>query len=178
MDKPRFPDYFFILTGLALSALLAGLSGLQVRSARASSSALMQALTQVFPTLLFLCLGVVLLWPVFYLTQRALGRTQELTWGEWLWGLAWLGALLFTTWIVWKGLGTIPEFLATAGFKHGVMIGYLLSILSLGGLAIVLYVVGLVRRVPSPWTHTFGLALLIWPLLPLALWWLLGLQLE
>src|SRR5436190_16938731 len=93
VSRPRFPDYFLILIGVGLSIHLGEMSGLKARLAQTTMSALLNALERSFPTLLFSSLGVVLLWPIFYTNQKMLGRKQELTWGEWLWGLAWLGAL-------------------------------------------------------------------------------------
>src|SRR5262249_10523895 len=112
------------------------------------------------------------------LTQKITGRKQELTLGEWLWGLAWLGSLFMTVWILWKGLGSLPSFMSEPGFMNAVMIGYIVFVLSMGVLAAALFLAGIFSRTPRPWSHTFGLALLTWPLAPMALWWLLGIKLE
>src|SRR5687767_10948176 len=103
--RPRFLDYLLMVAGSALSILLADLSGLHARPPEATSSAVVSAIARTFPSLLFLGVGVVLLWPVFYMNQRILGRKEDLTWGEWLWGLAWLGYLALTGWIAWKSTG-------------------------------------------------------------------------
>jgi hypothetical protein len=171
--RPRFPDYVLMLVGVALSVFLADFSGLHARPSQLTYSTLVGALARVFPALLFLSLGVVLFWPIFYLNQKILGRRQELTWAEWLWGLAWIGSLILAVWIAVRGLGSSAEAVPT-----GVVLAYVLFDLSLGALAAVLFIVGLLGRWAVPWTHTFGLALLTWPLLPLAAWWLLGLKLE
>jgi len=118
--------------------------------------------------------GVILLWPLFFTLQKTLGRAQGLTSAEWLWGLAWLGSLAIVVWIVLVSTGNAPEFLS----KSNVMLGYALASLSLGLNALLIFLVGLVGRWAAPWTHTFSLALLIWPALPLALLWVLDLKLE
>jgi hypothetical protein len=45
---------------------------------------------------------------------------------------------------------------------------YLIFVPSMAGLAVVLGLAGLLRRGPAPWTHTFGVALILWPVAPLA----------
>jgi hypothetical protein len=177
-SRPRFLDYLLILLGLAASVFLGELSGLQARAAQPATSPLDGALERVFPKLLLLPLGVVLLWPLFFLSQKILGRKRELTWAEWLWGLAWLGSLVLAAWLVLHGLSSMPEFMAAEKFKNGVLFAYVLFVLSMGGLAALLFLVGIVGSRALPWTHTFGLALLMWPLLPLGAWYLLGMKLE
>ena len=155
--RPHFVDYLLILLGAGLSVLLAELGGVQQPPAVPTASA---ALARGFVIVLFLSLGVVLLWPIFFLIQKILGRKQEMTWGEWLWGLAWLGAVFLTVWLVLKGNNALPGFMAGDDFKRAVLIGYVLFVVSIGILAVVVYVVSLVGRWIVPWTHTFGLALL------------------
>ena len=45
---------------------------------------------------------------------------------------------------------------------------YLIVVPSMAGLGVVLRLMGLFSRRPPPWTHSLGLALLLWPVLPLA----------
>src|SRR5207253_2405473 len=105
----------------------------------------------ILPALLFLPLGVILLWPLFYTTQRLLGRPQHLTAGEWLWGVAWLLTLALGGWIAWKHWGAPPEALVSVSFKKYVVVGYVLASLSLGVFALLTLLVGLVGRWPQPW---------------------------
>jgi hypothetical protein len=176
--RPRFFDYLLILVGIAGSVFLGELSGLRARAAQPDVAPWEAALERAFPKLLLLPLGVVLVWPLFYLNQKILGRKRELTWAEWLWGLAWLGSLALAAWLVLNGLDAMPSFMTEAAFKNGVLFAYVLFVLSMGGLAALLFLVSLVGSRALPWTHMFGLALLMWPLLPLAAWWLLGMKLE
>ena len=176
--RARFLDYFLILVGVALSLFLAQLSGLQAQPGQLINSGLQAAFIRIFPGLLLLPVGVILLWPIFFILQKILGRKQEMTWGEWLWGLAWLVSLAFSIWICWKSLGTVPEFMNTPGFRNNVMTGYVVYVLTMGGIAALLLLGGLFSRAPAPWTHTCALALLMWPLVPMAAWWVWGLKLE
>jgi hypothetical protein len=62
--------------------------------------------------------------------------------------------------------GTLPELMqpyATTPRK----LWYLIFVPSMAGLALLLSLVSLVRRGAVPWTHTFGLVLLLWPIAPL-----------
>jgi hypothetical protein len=177
-SRPCFLDYFLILVGSGLSLWLAELSGLHAGTTSEIPDRFLAPLLRLFPHLLFLSLGILLWWPVFFTTQKIFGRQQALTVGEWLWGLAWLGALFLTAWIVWKGLGTAPGFLGTPDFQKGVIVGYIIFTLSMAVIAFLVLVINLFGRWPQPWTHHFSLALMIWPVLPLSMLWLLGIKLE
>jgi Na+/proline symporter len=174
--RPRFIDYLFLLVGVMLSALLGALSELRVDSA--STNPWLVAWAQLFAIFLFLPVGIILLWPIFFTTQKILGRPQGLTSAEWLLGLAWLAAVALTAWIAWKASGTAPEAFSSAGFKQTVVLVYVLFTLSMGAISVVLLLVGLVGRWSQPWTHTLALALFMWPALPLLLLWVLDLKLE
>jgi len=172
---PTWVDYLFILCGCGVSQFLTLLCegrGLHVSLPREESpSLLVQPLITMLPFLLLLPVGIVLFWPVFHATQRLRGRPSGLTFGEWLWGVAWLLAVVLTTWIVWHYAGSPPEILVSDSFKRHLIVGYALAVLSLGLIALLLTLIDLVGRWPQPWTHGFGLVLLIWPNLPLAAVW-------
>src|SRR5262249_22827588 len=119
------------------------------------------------PHMLFLPVGVLLLWPLFYLTQRLAGRTQPLSAGEWLWGVAWLGVLVLTAWILWQAMGTPPEVLHPTNFKGHVFVGYAVGVLALAALALLIGLADMIGRWGQPWTHHCCLALVLWPTLPL-----------
>jgi hypothetical protein len=175
--RPRVVDFLLMFVGFGISALLAELSGVIVVGDE-SSSVWLLAVQRILPTLLFLPVGVLLLWPVFYISQKVLGRQQPLTLAEWLWGLAWLGTLALSGWIVFKATGQAPEFLNSKNFKDTVVLIYGIVMLAMGGIAVLLFLTGLLARWATPWTHTFALALLVWPALPLAFLVHLGLKLD
>ena len=137
--QPRLFDYLFLWVGVGVSAYLAKMTGLTMTLATAEPSAMLQALLDILPTLLFLPVGIILLWPIFFATQWLCGRRQSLTAGEWLLGLAWLAALVFAGWCVAKGTGNLPD----DGFKRYVVQGYLIFMVSMGALALLFWVLGL-----------------------------------
>src|SRR5262249_13819981 len=111
--------------------------------------------------------GIVLLWPLFLAMQSLRGRAQSLTAAEWLWVIAWLCVVLLTGLAAWKRWGTLPEWLNEVGDKPRT-IYYTIVAPSMGALALLFTLGGLLSRAPSPWTHPFSLALVTWPVLPLA----------
>jgi hypothetical protein len=165
-SRPRWFDFFLLLTGVGLSLVLTDLSGLRARPTEATPEAVLPALA-VLPQLLLLPLGVLLFWPLFFLTQKIAGRPQPLSAGEWLWGVAWLAAVLFTVWLVWQALGTPPEFLSRETFRKYAPLGYAIGILALAAVALVIGLVDMIGRWGQPWTHHCCLALVMWPVLPL-----------
>lgn len=167
LSRPTGFDFFLILVGCTLSLLLTDLSGFQAAATDTTPPGAAALLLHSLPALLFLPLGVLLLWPLFFLTQRLAGRVQPITAGEWLWGVAWLGALALTVWIAWQYWGAPPEILQPETFKGRVFVGYAVATLALAAVALVTGLVDLVGRWGRPWTHHLALALLLWPVLPL-----------
>jgi hypothetical protein len=176
--RPTWLDFILILAGCSLSLLLTDLSGFQARETAATPLAAAQLALRPLPYMLFLPLGILLLWPLFYMVQRLGGRRQALSSGEWLWGFAWLAAVLLTGWIAWQYWGTPPEQLRPEHFKGHVFVGYAVGVLSMGALALLIGLVNLVGRWQQPWTHSFCLALLMWPALPLGALLLWGIELK
>lgn len=176
--RPRLLDYLFLLAGCGLSCVLADLSGLQTAPRATPPTPILEVLLRRFPFFLFLPLGVVLLWPLLFATQTLCGRRQGLTAGEWLWGLSWIAALFFIGWIVGHYLGLVPEFLATQAFREKMILGYVLYGASTSVIALLILLVDLVRRQPRPWTHGCALALMFWPVFPLAALWFGNIQLQ
>ncbi len=168
LSRPLMSDYLLMLLGFSLSLYLGLLSGLQP-DFRAAESQFALALRGVLPLLIFLPIGVVLLWPIFFIFGKFAGRTQGLALGEWLWGLAWLVSLFVAGWICWKGSGSIPEGMASEDFKHTFFVAYVVYLLAMGGVAFVVWGICLFSSKLYPWTHTFALAVLFWPVVPLVL---------
>ncbi len=176
--QPGLFDYLFLCLGVGVSAVLADMTGLKTKLPEGTYGPATQALLNTLPTLLFLPVGVILCWPIFHALQWIGGRGQGLTTGEWLLGLAWLGALAFAGWCVGKGTSSLPEFLTDDDFTKYAVLGYILFMLSMGALALVIWLIGLVARWQQPWTHTLSLALMLWPALPLLVIWLGKIKME
>src|SRR5262245_46826097 len=107
LPRPNWFDFLLILLGCALSLLLTDLSSFRAQPRESTPTWLAEPLQRapkdatpdvllagsqrtvlgLLPYLLFLPLGILLLWPLFYFKQRLGGRTQGPTAGEWLWGL-------------------------------------------------------------------------------------------
>lgn len=172
VSRPRVVDYFLMLCGVALSLLLGEWSGLKTRPSADPPDTVVRAIAAIHPYLFFLPLGLLLLWPIFYMTQRIVGRRQPMSAAEWLWGLAWLADLVVIGWILWQAFGTPPD------VKRAMITGYIIFVATAAALALAIGLVDLVGRWPQPWTHHFCLVLMIWSVLPVGLMWLLGLKLE
>jgi hypothetical protein len=171
LSRPLWFDFFLILLGCSLSHFLADLSQFRAEPTDETPAGILPLLPSL-PRLLFLPLGVLLFWPIFYLTQRIAGRKQAFSAGEWLWGVAWLGAVLLTIWIVWQAWGTPFEFLdprRTPECKKAIFVGYVVGSLALAAFGLLIGLVDLIGRWGQPWTHHCCLALVMWPLVPLGL---------
>jgi hypothetical protein len=167
VSRPTGIDYLLILVGCSLSLFLQSLSGPNVQPRAEAPAAVREYLLPLLPSMLALPQGIILLWPVFYALQRLRGRPQALSAGEWLWGFAWLGTVLLTGWVVWLHFGTPPGFAEELAYPpQSVWTVIVLPAMAL--IAVVIGLVNLVARWQQPWTHTLALALVIWPMLPLA----------
>src|SRR5262245_427879 len=95
-SRPTLLDYLLILGGCATSSFLASFAG-PPRTIEPENIpfAVAESVPAVLVELVALSQGVVLLWPLFYGLQWLRGRPQSLTAGEWLWGVAWLGTVLY-----------------------------------------------------------------------------------
>ncbi len=163
---PTFLDLFLLTAGFGLSYLLLPLDYPHL-SPGATDQPVRIALVRALPGLLRLTEGAILLWPIFHASQRILGRRQALTLAEWLWVLAWLGTATVIGLAACRHWRLLPEFLASVP-HWAAFIWYVLVVPSMAFFAVVVLLVGLLYRTPRPWTHALGLALIIWPVLPLA----------
>ncbi len=156
--RPLLVDYVFLLVGGSLSLYLLRLSPLLVKPAHAGSSSFVREFVAFLPSAMRLPEGIVLMGPVFYLIQLVRRRAQGLTALEWLWLLNGLGVALLTGLAVWERSGTLPDFARTYAStpRH---LWYLIFAPSMAALAVVLGILGVLRRGVSPWTHTLSLAL-------------------
>src|SRR4051794_26565145 len=87
--RPTLFDFVLVVAGFGLSLFLFQADSLRVTPAPGAPLAAVTYLVPILPQLVRLPEGVILLWPIFYLSQRVLGRHQGLTSGEWLWVFAW-----------------------------------------------------------------------------------------
>jgi hypothetical protein len=178
IHRPTLFDFCCILLGFAISLILSSWSGLRASATPATPEAVATHLLRFLTALLFLPVGVLLFWPLFYFTQWLRGRGEPLTSGEWLWGAAWLGVLPLTAWVVCQHFDTLPEALESSSVKHGIFVGYAAGTLALAAMALIVTVIGLIGRWRPPWTHSFCLALLMEPVLPLAALFLWDIKLQ
>ena len=168
--RPTWFDFLCILIGFTLSLVLADWSGFAAQGTDATPAPIKDSLLTMLPRLLFMPLGLMLFWPVFFLTQWLRGREEPMSSGEWLWGLAWAGTFALGRHSIRSASasGTLPEMLEPAALKRWIFVGYAVGTLALVSLAALLTLIGLIGRWRYPWTHSFCLVLLIWPAIWLA----------
>jgi hypothetical protein len=165
--RPYLLDYFLLLVGFGLSLYLIDLSPLAVQPADQITHPALRASVAFLPRLMRLPEGVILLFPVFFVLQKVMLRRQEVTSGEWLWLIAWLGTGGLTCIAAFRQVVGLPDWLEP--FWQTVRwVWYLGFGAALAVTAVLLGLYGMVRRAPMPWTHGLGLVLMVWPILPLA----------
>ena len=104
-QRPTWFDFSLMLIGIGGSLVLSDWSGFKANATEATPPWLEAHFLRFLPDLLFLPVGLLILWPFFYLTQWLRGRMEAMTGGEWLWGLAWLALLPWVGWIAWQYSG-------------------------------------------------------------------------
>src|SRR5262249_42488681 len=161
---PTWFDFLCLLAGFGVSLVLTEWSGFAAKETEQTPPWVRDHALRVLPALLFAPVGPLLLWPLFFLTQRVRGRTEAMSSGEWPWGVAWLAVLPWVAGVGWQHWDpSAAEALAPAAVKRWLFVGYAIGTLSLGALAGLLAVLGLLGRGRPPWTHSLCLALLLWP---------------
>jgi hypothetical protein len=166
LSRPNLVDYFLLLLGFALSAFLTHVGPLPVEAQEFVAHPRLRAAVSHLPDVMRLPEGVLLLGPLFLVTQFVTGRRQALTSIEWLWLLSWLGVVALSGLTAWKYVIPFPD--AVLPYIALVpRLWYVILAPSMAVLGVVLRLLSLFSRRPAPWTHSFGLALLVWPVLPL-----------
>jgi hypothetical protein len=166
--RPILLDYLLVLLGCGLSLLLLPLLPFEAAAEPERCPEQVRPLVEKVPAAMRLVEGVVLLWPVFLFVQALRGRSEAPTAAEWLWILSWLGVAAVTLLAVWseRASDSMPaqlgDFLAQYAIRR---LWYILLVPSIGLIALVLVLHLAIRRTTPPWTHTFALALVIWPAL-------------
>jgi hypothetical protein len=107
--RPTVVDFFCILIGFTITLILSDWSGLRAIATETTPELVKTNLLGLLSAALLLPVGILLFWPLFFFTQAVRGRTERITSGELLWGLAWLAVLPVTAWITWQRWGTPPE---------------------------------------------------------------------
>jgi hypothetical protein len=169
-SRPTLIDYLLLLTGCGLSLYLIQLATLPV-TITGDVGPRARMFVQHLGAPLRLSEGIILLWPLLFFLQRLLGRSQGLTGGEWLWVLSWLGVAVLVGLDVWRNIPDLPElpdFIQSQPARPRAL-WYMTFVPAMVVVALVLALVGLVGRGPTPWTQPLSLALMIWPALPLAI---------
>ncbi len=175
---PTWFDYFFVFAGCGISLVLVRILNFRAISTQATPDWMMEPLIKVLPEMMFLPVGIIVWWPLFFVAARIRGRSGELSWVEWFWGLLWLlnfflvGSLL---WVCWKG---IPEVLEPYEIPKQIEEWLPIVLWAIGGAAVFFGVITAFSKKPSSWTHHFGLVLISWPAVVMALVWLGKLELR
>lgn len=161
-----------MLVGVGGSMVLTRWSGLRASRTDTTPTWLTADLVEILPSLLLLPVGMLLCWPIFFALARLRGRPLELTWAEWLWGVVWLIDLALVGLIAWSHFQGPPSFMVgeenRASFAS--IARLIVTIVAVTAAGII--VVTMVQRRSQPWTHHFGLALMLWPVAPMLLIWL------
>src|SRR5208283_3504721 len=106
---PTWLDFLCILIGILLSLLLVDWSDIEARGTDITPPPVIEHLLHTLPALLFMPVGVLAFWPLFFLTQWLRGREEPLSSGEWLWCVAWLTTLPLVVAIAWPHWMALPE---------------------------------------------------------------------
>jgi hypothetical protein len=124
---------------------------------------IVKSLVLSLPDLMRLNEGILLLFPLFYLTQTLMARPLGFTTCEWMWIFAWLGT------VVVAGLGAWQQFGDLSGVLHKVcnwtvVAWYMVFVPALGLIGASCWMYSVAQRKAVPWTHNFAAVLLVWPL--------------
>lgn len=167
-SRPILIDFFFLTAGFALSLILFQIPLLRVDpSGGEALPEWLRTLLPRLPEMIRLPEGVLLLWPVFYITQWCMGRTQGLTTTEWLWIFAWVAVIALNAFSAWNAWGTVPDSVKLYA-RWPPLLWYVVVVPSMAITALIVSLFGLVARSAAPWTHSLAVALIVWPLVPLA----------
>jgi hypothetical protein len=164
--RPYLLDYFLLLVGFSVSLYLMELSPLTVEPRDEVTHHVARAWVVFLPLLLRVPEGIILFLPVFFLLQFVMLRKHEITSGEWLWIIDWMGTTALTGVAAYRHEFGLPEQLETY-WPTARWVWYLGFGAAMAALAALATLYNLIRRAPMPWTHGLGLALVLWPVVPL-----------
>ena len=164
---PTLVDYFILLLGFALSVFLSRVGPLPVAAKDFVTAPAVRQVVPYLSDMMRLPEGVLLMWPIFLVVQRVRGRKQGLTSIEWLWIISWLGVAGLAALTACKNSVGLPDAVQNT-MLLAPRLWYVILVPSMAAVAVVMRLLSVFSRQAAPWTHSFGLALLAWPVLPLA----------
>jgi hypothetical protein len=166
--RPTLVDYLLILAGYGVSLLLIRIKPWKFEAKDSLATPVAELVGQL-GDLIRLTEGVVLLWPLFLALQSLRGRGHSLTAGEWLWVIAWLCVAGLTGLAAWEHFsqGPLPDWIKDHTDTPR-RLYYMIVAPAMAAMAALFAVGGLVSRTMPPWTHSLSLALVSWPVVPLA----------
>ncbi len=169
-NRPGVIDYFCLCAGVVVSLGLAQWSGLYIMPAEHAPAPgnFERLLDSLIPFAALLPVGIVLFWPIFFLTQLISGRRQGVSSAEWLLWTSWLLFIVLAVWLAFKNNPKMPAGLATEEVKALVLMSYILYMVSMAALALVLWLIDLFMRYRQPWTQALTIVLMVWTLVPIS----------
>src|SRR5437016_1022812 len=127
--RPTTWDLFLVMAGCGLSYYLLGITHsptenssipplplvrhfghMRIEPGASTRLPVLKALVLSLPDIMRLHEGIVLLFPLLYLTQLLMARPLGFTTCEWMWIFAWLGTLIVTGLGAWQQLTELSEF--------------------------------------------------------------------
>ncbi|MGF1581657.1 MAG: hypothetical protein ACFCD0_20200 [Gemmataceae bacterium] len=164
--SPIWIEYLVLLCGCGLSLWLTEILGLKVDESSQEAS-----WKRSLPLLLFFPVGLVSVWPVLFSIGRIRGRSKRLTLVEGLWGVLWLfDVLLIATICVYANVDWSEFDVVEKDDVKSIGRGLLVIVGALSVVAgIVFALIGRIFSGHKAWTHHFGIAMLLWPAIPILL---------
>jgi hypothetical protein len=180
--RPTTLDLFLIMAGCVLSYYLLAITysptentsipplplvrhfgHMRIEPGGAAKLPIFKSLVLSLPDVIRLPEGILLFFPLFYLTQTFMGRPLGFTTCEWMWVLAWLGTAGVTA------IGVILQFADLSEFLHKastwpIVLWYMVFVPAIGLITVGCWFYSLAQRKVFPWTHNFAVVLLAWPL--------------
>jgi hypothetical protein len=180
--RPTTWDLFLLMVGCAFSYFLLAISyspteraslpplplvrhfgHMRIEPGGAAKLPIMKSLVLSLPDLMRLHEGILLLFPLLYLTQTLMTRPLGFTPCEWMWFFAWFGTVAVTGIGAWEQFGDVTGFLQNAG-TWCIVLWYMVAVPAMGMITAGCWMYSVAQRRPYPWTHNLGTVLLTWPL--------------
>jgi hypothetical protein len=179
--RPTTWDLFLVMAGCAFSYYLLAISHsptentsvpplplvrhfghMRIEPGGAARLPIVKSLVLSLPDLMRLHEGILLLFPLLYLTQTLMARPLGFTTCEWMWIFAWMGTVLITGMGAWQQFGDLTG-LPYKVCNWAVVIWYMVFVPAIALITVGCWLYSAVQRKPYPWTHNFAVVLLAWP---------------